>query len=135
MVVSLVLGAKNIKDESKRKKEAAKNIVKSKKGAPDFEKSYKAYKKEFYTMSGKPVATKKEIDKNIAITPFRYLAKKIAKSQAPDKVLTKKEFREEFNKQIEEKQPFKTGGLIKKSRGGIISGNDLVASFYNRGGK
>ena len=133
MVVSLVLGAKNIKDEAKRKKEASEKIVKSEKGAPDFEKSYEAYKKEFYTMSGKPVATKKEIDKSITLSPLRFVMKKIAKSQAPDRVLTKKEFRKEFNKQIKEKQPFKRGWLIKKSRGGIINGNDLVASYYDKG--
>ena len=133
MVVSLVLGAKNIKDEAKRKKEASEKIVKSKKGAPDFEKSYKAYKKEFYTMSGKPVATKKEIDKNITLSPLRFAMKKIAKSQAPDRVLTKKEFRKEFNKQIKEKQPFKRGGLIRKSKGGKIDGNTLVASLYKKG--
>jgi len=27
----------------------------------------------------------------------------------------------------------KTGGLIKKSRGGMINGNDLVASYYEKG--
>ena len=38
-------------------------------------------------------------------------------------------------KKPKSKKNKKTGGLIKKTRGGIISGNDLVASFYNRGEK
>ena len=43
----------------------------------------------------------------------------------------KKQFAEERAK--EAKRNKKTGGLIKKSRGGIINGNDLVASYYDKG--
>ena len=130
----------------KKSKDARKNIVKSKQGAPDFEKSFKEYKKMFYdtTVMGKevPKESKKQLKERFGkrfggtgtLLPIRHIIRRIAIKGAPDnKVLTKKEFRKEFNKQIKEKQPFKRGGLIKKSRGGIINGNDLVASYYDKG--
>jgi hypothetical protein len=36
-------------------------------------------------------------------------------------------------KKPKSKKNKKTGGLIKKSRGGMINGNDLVASYYEKG--
>jgi len=116
MVVRLVIGAKNIRDDAKKAKKANKNIVKSKKGFPDFDTSFKAYKKEWYRTNSKgeePVPTKKEIDELVAGTPIRYLIKKVIKATSPEKVLNKKQFRKEFNKQLEEKQPFNRGGFVK----------------------
>ena len=125
----------------KKLKGSADNIVKSKKGAPDFEDSFAAYKENFYTRDFKgeevPKDTKKELEKRFKKrkipNPIGNLVRAIVKRTAPDVVLTKKQFRKEFNKQIEKKQPFKRGGLIKKSRGGMINGNDLVASYYEKG--
>ena len=121
----------------KKLKGSAKNAVKSKKGAPNFEDSFSAYKQKFYTRNFKgeevPKDTKKELEKRFKKgkipNPIGNLVRAIAKKTAPDVVLSKKEFRKEFNKQIGEKQPFKRGGLIKKSTGGSI-GNKLVASLY-----
>ena len=116
MVLRLIAGAKNIKKDAKKASKANKNIVKSKKGFPDFDTSFKAYKKEWYRTNSKgeePVPTKKEIDELIAGTPIRYLIKKVVKATSPEKVLTKKQFRKEFNKQLEEKQPFNRGGFVK----------------------
>ena len=126
---------------NKKLKGSAKNAVKSKKGAPDFEDSFSAYKQKFYTRNFEgdevPVGTKKELKerfkKGKIPNPIGNLIRVISKKAAPDVVLSKKEFRKEFNKQIGEKQPFKRGGLIKKSRGGMINGNDLVASYYDKG--
>ena len=122
----------------KKSRDARKNIVKSKKGAPDFEQSFKEYKKNFYDINvmheEKPQESKEELKKRFGGTgtllPIRHVIRRIALKGAPDnKVLSKKEFRKEFNKQISEKQPFKRGGLIKKSTGGSI-GNKFVASLY-----
>tara|TARA_E500000178_G_scaffold353371_1_gene419096 strand:- start:544 stop:945 length:402 start_codon:yes stop_codon:yes gene_type:complete len=130
----------------KKSKNARKNIVKSKQSAPDFEKSFKEYKKMFYdtTVMGEemPQESKKQLKERYGkrfggtgtLLPLRHIIRRIAIKGAPDnKVLTKKEFREEFNKQIKEKQPFKKGGLIRKSKGGKIDGNTLVASLYKKG--
>jgi len=126
----------------KKSRDARKDIVKSKKGAPNFEQSFKEYKKNFYDINvmheEKPQESKEELKKRFGkkfggtgtLLPIRHVIRRIALKGAPDnKVLSKKEFRKEFNKQIGEKQPFKKGGLIKKSTGGSI-GNKLVASLY-----
>jgi len=126
----------------KKSKDARKNIVKSKQGAPNFEQSFKEYKKKFYDINvmheEKPQESKEELKKRFGkkfggtgtLLPIRHVIRRIALKGAPDnKVLSKKEFRKEFNKQIGEKQPFKKVGLIKKSTGGSI-GNKLVASLY-----
>ena len=127
---------------NKKSKDARKNIVKSNQGAPNFEQSFKEYKKNFYSINvmheEKPQESKEELKKRFGkrfggtgtLLPHRHVIRRIALKGAPDnKVLSKKEFRKEFNKQIGEKQPFKKGGLIKKSTGGSI-GNNLVASLY-----
>tara|TARA_R110000803_G_scaffold179416_2_gene241824 strand:- start:1353 stop:1754 length:402 start_codon:yes stop_codon:yes gene_type:complete len=130
----------------KKSRDAKKDIVKSKQGAPNFEQSFKEYKKNFYDINvmheEKPQESKEQLKKRFGkrfggtgtLLPIRHVIRRLALKNAPiNKVLSKKEFKKEFNKQIGEKQPFKKGGLIKKSRGGMINGNDLVSSYYEKG--